>query len=135
MNDNDQAAILSLNKDNHPPAWFWASNDYTDLEDQSTDFSAGLVSLKFITTAIRRSVRFWGAMAVAGLLIGSGVYLTSPHVYQASTSLLLTNGPEVSTGTAILDQQAMAQSRAVAGAALRTLGLRLDLSWLVGCFW
>ena len=86
------------------------------------------MSLGFIRAAIRRSVRFWGAMAVAGFLIGAGFYLASPPVYQASTTLLLTVGPEATPGTAILDDQAIAQSRAVAEAALNDLGLERSVS-------
>ena len=90
---NDQAAILSLNRDNNSPGWFWAQDDYTGVEDQAADFNASLVSMGFIKAAIRRNVRFWGALAIAGFLIGAGVYLALPPVYQASTQLLLTVGP------------------------------------------
>ena len=111
------------------------SDDYTGAEDQAADFNASLVSLGFIRAAIRRSVRFWGAMAVAGLLIGAGSYLASPPVYQASTTLLLTVGPEATPGTAILDDQAIAQSRPVAEAALNKLGLqRSSVSSFVGSY-
>jgi len=125
---NDQAAILSLNRDNNSPGWFWAQDDYTGVEDQAADFNASLVSMGFIKAAIRRNVRFWGALAIAGFLIGAGVYLALPPVYQASTQLLLTVGPEATPGTAILDDQAIAQSRAVAEAALNDLGLERSIS-------
>jgi capsular polysaccharide biosynthesis protein len=128
VKNNDQAAILSLNRDNHQPGWLWAQDDYTGAEDQAADFNASLVSLGFIRAAIRRSVRFWGVMAVAGLLIGAGAYLALPPVYQASTQLLLTVGPEATPGTAILDDQAIAQSRPVAQAALDNLGLQRSVS-------
>ena len=127
MNDNDQAAILSLNRYDQP-TWLWAQDDYAEVEDQAADGNAGLVSLRFIQAAIRRSVRFWGAMAAAGFLIGAGLYLASPPVYQASTQLLLTVGPEATPGTAILDDQAIAQSRAVAAGALNRLGLQRSVS-------
>ena len=74
-------------------------------------------------------------MAVAGLLIGVGLYLASPPSYQASTSLLLTHGPEATPGTAILDDQAIAQSRTVAGLALHKLGLqRRSVSSFLGAY-
>ena len=128
MKHNDQAAILSLNRDNNSPGWLWAQDDYTGVEDQAADFNASLVSMGFIKAAIRRNVRFWGALAIAGFLIGAGVYLALPPVYQASTQLLLTVGPEATPGTAILDDQAIAQSRAVAEAALNDLGLERSIS-------
>ena len=67
-------------------------------------------------------------MAIVGLLIGVGLYLASPPSYQASTTLLLTLGPEATPGTAILDDQAIAQSRAVAGLAVHKLGLQESVS-------
>ena len=47
-----------------------------------------------------------------GLLAGAGLYLASPPTYQASTTLLLTVGPEAQPGTAILDDQTMAALQA-----------------------
>ena len=125
---------LSPNRGNDPPERLWIRDDQTDVEDQSTDFDASLVSLGFIGAAIRRSARLWGAMAVLGLLIGAGFYLASPHPDQASTSILLTNGPEPVPGTAILDQQAIAESRTVAGLALKKLGLQEDVSSFLGTY-
>jgi capsular polysaccharide biosynthesis protein len=125
---------LSHNRGNDPPERLWVRDDQTDVEDQATDFNTSLVSLGFIGAAIRRSARFWGAMAVFGLLIGAGFYLASPHPDQASTSILLTNGPEAVPGTAILDQQAIVESRTVAGLALRKLGLREDVSSFLGSY-
>jgi capsular polysaccharide biosynthesis protein len=128
VKDNDQAAILSLNRDNHSPRWLWTADDYTGVEDQAADFNASLVSLGFIRAAIRRNVRFWGAVAVVGFLLGAGSYLALPPVYQASTQLLLMVGPESTPGAAILDDQAIAQSRTVAEAALSNLGLERSVS-------
>jgi capsular polysaccharide biosynthesis protein len=73
-------------------------------------------------------------MAAAGMLIGSAVYLSSPPSYQASTTLLLSNGPEVAVGSAIADDQAIAQSRPVAGLALRKLGLQQSVDSFLGSY-
>ncbi|HEY1345426.1 MAG TPA: hypothetical protein VGF54_10605 [Streptosporangiaceae bacterium] len=125
MKNDDQTAILSLNRGNHSPRWLWTQDDdYAVVEDQSANFNPSLVSLGFIRAAIRRNVRLWGALAVAGFLIGAGFFVALPPVYQASTQLLLTVGPEATPGTAILDDQAIAQSRPVAEAALSDLGLQ-----------
>jgi capsular polysaccharide biosynthesis protein len=114
---------VSLNRNNNRPEWLWTP-DATEAEDQSPDLNAGLASLGFIRAALRRSGRFCVAMAAAGLVIGAGVYLSSPPSYQASTTLYLSVGPEATPGTAIADDQAIIQSRTVAGLALRKLGLR-----------
>ena len=101
----------------------WTHDDFTAAEAMPVDFSTGLVSLAFIRAAVRRSRRFWCTLAVAGLLLGAAVYATSPPVYQATTSVLLTYGPYESAQTAPQDGQAIVQSREVAGLAVHQLGL------------
>ena len=88
----------------------WLDDDATTVEDPPADSAANLVSLGFFTAALRRSKWFWRTTAVVGLLVGSGLYLKAPHTYQASTTLLLTVGAEAQPGTAILEDQALAQS-------------------------
>ena len=112
----------------------WVNDDQADIEDQPVDANASLVSLGFIGAAMRRSVRFWGSLAVLGLLLGAGIFLTSPQPIQASTSILLTNPPESVPGTAIVDQQTIAQSRTVAALALKKLGLQEDVSSFLGSY-
>ena len=106
------------------PSGSAAYDEFAAVEDQPADFVPSLVSLGFINAAIRRSARFWCATAVVGLIVGLGVYVSSPHPYQASTTLLLTLGPDEDVNTAAANDQAMAESRAVAGLALQKLGLQ-----------
>src|SRR5215467_11030706 len=142
MNDDDQTVTLSLKRQTDPspnrqtdlPGRFWVYDDFTAAEDVPADFNASLVSLGFIKAAIRRSARLWVAMAVAGFLIGSAAYVASPHAAQASTSLLLTVGPEAVPGTAIQDDQAIAQSRAVAGPVVQKLRLTQSVSSFLGSY-
>jgi capsular polysaccharide biosynthesis protein len=82
------------------------------------------VSLGFFTAALRRSKWFWRTTAVVGLLVGSALYLKTPHTYQASTSLLLTVGAEPQPGQAILEDQAMVESHTMAQDTLQKLGLQ-----------
>jgi capsular polysaccharide biosynthesis protein len=124
---------VSSNKGSNRPGWLWAPDD-TEAEDQPADFNAGLTSMGFIRAAIRRRMRFWVGMAVLGLLITVGLYFKSPPAYQAATSLFLTVGPETSAGNAIQNDQALAQSRAVAALALRKLGLQEDPSSFVNSY-
>jgi len=102
----------------------WLDDDFTATEDRPGDSGANLVSLGFFTAALRRSKWFWRITAVAGLLIGSALYVKGPHPDQASTTLLLTVGAEAQPGTAILEDQAVAQSHTLAGLTLRKLGLQ-----------
>jgi capsular polysaccharide biosynthesis protein len=103
-------------------------------DDVSAVDSAKLASLGFFTAALRRSAWFWRVAAVVGLLVGSGLYLKYSHTYHASTTLLLTVGPEAEPDTAILDDQAIAQSHAVAGLTLHKLGLQESVSSFLGSY-
>ena len=114
---------MSTNTGSNRPEWLWTPDD-TDVDDQAPDFSGGLVSLGFIRVAIRRSARFCVIMAAVGMVIGAALRLSSPPSYQASTTLYLSVGPEATPGTAIANDQAVVQSRAVAGLALHKLGLQ-----------
>lgn len=126
--------MLSVNKRNGLLGQVWADDDVTAADDQLADYSAGLTSLGFIRAAIRRSVWFWGALAIIGVLLGTGLYLKSPPLSQASTTLLLKVGPEAAPGTAIQDDQVIAQSRTVAGIALHQLGLQESVSDFVASY-
>jgi capsular polysaccharide biosynthesis protein len=106
----------------------WLDDDVTAVEDQPGDSAASLVSLGFLVAALRRSAWLWRIMAVAGLLAGAGLYLETPHPDQASTKLLLTVGAEAQPGTAILEDQALAQSQTMAELTLQKLGLQESAS-------
>jgi capsular polysaccharide biosynthesis protein len=134
MSYGDQAVALGLNGRGDGAERLWSDEEDTGPEDGGTDLTASLVSLGFIRAALRRSRWFWAVMAIAGLIIGSGLYLSSPPLYQASTTLLLEVGSEPQPGTAILDNQAMAQSRAVAALALQQLGIRQDPGTFLGSY-
>jgi capsular polysaccharide biosynthesis protein len=113
----------------------WGLNDLTaDGEPRAAEPAGGLVSLGFITAALKRRRRLWCATAAAGLLLSCGLYLKSPPTYQASTSLLLTPGPYENIQTAPANDQAMAQSVSVAGLAVHELGLQQSASGFLSTY-
>ena len=120
--------MVPVSKRNNLFGRVWADDDVTAVEDQPADPSAGLTNLGFLRGAIRRGAWLWGALALAGLLLGAAAPMLSPSVYQASTTLLLKVGPEAAPGTAIQNEQVVAQSRPVAALALKELNLREDPS-------
>ena len=124
MTDEDQTFIFTPRGDDGLPERLGSYNDFADAEDPSADFVPGLVSLAFLRAAIGRSKRFWCVTAAVGFLAGLGLYVSSPHNYQASTSILLTLGPYENVQMAAADNQAMSESRTVAGLAVRQLGLK-----------
>ena len=106
----------------------WVEDDFLPAgEYPSTDVTGEPASLKFIAAAVRRRARVWCAVGAIGLVGACGLYFKSPPSYQASASVLLTPGPYEDANTAPNDDQAMAQSRTVAGMAVGALGLQEDV--------
>lgn len=128
MTDRDQSAIFSLNGGNSESDRLGVYDDFTASGNRSVDLAPGLVSLGFITAAVRRSARFLIIMILIGPIAGLGVYFKSPHPYQATASILITHGPSDDIQTAAANNQAMAVTRAVAGLALQELGLQQSVS-------
>ena len=124
MTDRDQKVTFSLNGGNGESDQLGVLDDFGAIENGTADFVPGLVSLGFIAAAIRRSARFLFVMAVVGLLLGGAVYKETPHPYQASASILLTLSPYENSQTAAADNQALAETRTVAGLAEHELGLQ-----------
>jgi hypothetical protein len=95
---------------------------------RSVDLTPGLVSLAFLTAAIKRSASFWVGLTILGLVVGLGVYKERPHVYQATASLLLTLSPYEDSPTVIEDNQAIAETSTVAAMAVHQLGIKQSVS-------
>jgi capsular polysaccharide biosynthesis protein len=128
VTNRDPTVIFSLNGGNGEPDRLGVYDDFIATENRSADVVPGLVSLGFIKAAVWRSAWFLLAMAVVGLIVGFGVYVTSPHEYQASASLLITLSPYEDSQSAAVNNQAMAETRAVAGLAVNELGLQQSVS-------
>ena len=128
MTDRDQTIIFSLNGDNGKPERFGDYDDFAATENRPAEFTPALVSLGFIKAAVRRSVRFLIVAAVVGLLLGPAVYVMSPHPYQATATVLLTHGPNEDVQSAAVNNQAIAETPAVAGLAMHDLGLQESVS-------
>ena len=128
MTDRDDTIIFSLNGDHGEPDRLGVFDDFVATENRAVDSAPGLVSLGFINAAVRRSAWFLFVMAVVGLLVGSGVYVKRPHQYQASASVLVTLSPYENPQTVSVDNQALAETRSVAGLAVHELGLQQSAS-------
>jgi capsular polysaccharide biosynthesis protein len=136
MSDGDRSVLVPiLGASDDSPERLPAYDDLTDAEESpAADFATDLVSLGFITAALRRSVRFWCATAVVGLLVGLGLSAAAVPTYQASTSLLLSPPSGQAPADSILTDAAVAQSRTVAGLAMHKLGLRQSVSLFLGTY-
>jgi len=120
--------IFSRDGNNGEPDRLGAYDEFAASENRSADFAPGLVSLGFIKAAIRRSARFLFVMAAVGLLGGFGYYVKASPSYQASASVLLTLSPYENNLTAPADNQAIAETSAVAELAVQKLGLQESAS-------
>ena len=129
VSDEGQTVNGALNGRGRPADRLWAPDNgaYDDFAASDERFGGesypGLVSLGFIQAAIRRTARIWCTLGIVGLLAGLGLSVLLPAGYLAETKLLLAQPPGAQAGW-ITDDQAIAQSRTVAGIALRKLGLR-----------
>ena len=79
--------------------------------------------MAFITAALKRRAWLWCLTGVLGLLIGSGLYLKFPPAYHASATVLLVDNPNQDPAIQIQNDQATAQSQAVAALAVKQLGI------------
>jgi capsular polysaccharide biosynthesis protein len=126
--------IFSLDGGSGEPDRLGGYDDFAAPENRPADSGPGLVSLGFITAAVRRRARFVLVMAIVGLLVGVGAYKRSPHQYQATAWLLLTLTPYENALTAVNDDPAIAKTSGVAAIALHELGLHQSVSSFLSTF-
>lgn len=128
MIDKDQTVIFSLNGNNGSPEHLGAFEDFNPVEERPAALSTALVSLGYLRGALRRTMVFWCVMAIVGLIIGVGIDVKFPPAFKASTSVLITYGPDENPSGAVLDNQAIAESRTVAEMAMSKLGVHESVS-------
>jgi capsular polysaccharide biosynthesis protein len=126
--------IFSLNEGNGEPDRLGPYYDFAATENRSTDFAPGLVSLGFITAALWRHARLLSVLAIVGLVLGVGAYKARPHQYQATATVLLTLSSYENSQTAPADNEAIAETRAVAGLAVKEFGLNQSVSSLLSSY-
>ena len=110
MTERDKTVMFSLNGDDGLPEQLETFDDFTPAEDRRPSGTAnGLVSLGYLMGAIKRAARFLLALGIVGLLIGAAYDVKSPPAEKASTSVLITYGPDENPSSAVLDNQAIAR--------------------------
>ncbi|MGD0559078.1 MAG: hypothetical protein ABSA93_29410 [Streptosporangiaceae bacterium] len=137
MNESDQADTLPV----ETPAENWSADENITLEEFEVDeefptIDRGLafVSLGFVITAVKRGAWLWCITALAGLLLGLGMYAKFPPAYQASTTLLVFNNPNYDAEDQSADSVSIAQSVPVAEAAIHQLGLHQSVTSFVSSY-
>ena len=139
MNDPDQTVAFPLPKDNRPAADPWPDEGLRDVEpgeeeDLAVDRSVTFTSLGFLRAALKRGASLWCATAVLGIIVGYGLYAKSPPPYKATTSILMTNDPGQNPADAVATNEALAESQAVAGQAIRQLGLNESITHFLAAY-
>ncbi|MBD0422645.1 polysaccharide biosynthesis protein [Streptomyces sp. TRM S81-3] len=88
--------------------------------------AAPLLDLQALVVAVRRRRRFWGALALLGLLAGVAVAVLLPPPPTAVTKVLVAHQEDQpnDTGTLIRTDVALLQTTRIASEALRSLGSR-----------
>jgi len=113
----------------------WAYDDYPPVEDESVaDPTAGLASLGYIATAIRRRLALVAAAALIGLFVGTAGYVLAPPAFQAEISLYLSTAPGQNPGQAMGTDVTLAQAHSVDAAVVRKLGLAQSPSQLLASY-
>lgn len=103
----------------------WGADDASAAaDDYADDLGGRLASVGFIAAELRRRVKLWVGLALVGLALGVILSIALPASRQATTSILIGIPPATTPGNAMQDDQGLMQSRTVAAAALRSLGLR-----------
>jgi hypothetical protein len=104
---------------------FGPNGDFAEFDalPSATDTTAGLVSLGFIGSALRRSMAIWIVGAVIGLVIGSGLAVLKQPVATATASLLL-DTTDNAQGKELPTDIAIAESTPVAAAVIAQLGIQ-----------
>lgn len=124
MTEPDQTVIFSSNGKGGPAEQLQVLDDFALAEDRpAAELAPGLVSLGFLRASLRRAMAFWCALGILGLVIGVGFNVKYPPDKVASTSVLITYGPDENPTSAVLDNQAIAESRSVAQIAMSKLGV------------
>jgi capsular polysaccharide biosynthesis protein len=134
VNDPDPTMTFSI-----PGRGVLSERSWTDdasmaePERRTTDHAAAFASVGFIGAALKRGARIWCATAVLGLLIGYGLYIKFPPSYQATTSVLLTNNPNLDASQ-IQTNASLVQSTPVAGRVVNQLGLHQTANSFIGSY-
>ena len=100
-------------------------------EPQAPDFAAGLTSVPFLLSALRRRLRLWLGIALGGVLLGVALFAVAPPAYQATTRLMITHAPGEDPVAAMQTDQAMAQSKVVADRARARLQLPVSTTYFM----
>jgi capsular polysaccharide biosynthesis protein len=113
----------------------WAFDEMSVIKGgPAIDVTAGLVSMRFMKTALRRRARVWCLTTVLGLVVGMGLYVKFPPAYHATTSVLLVDSPGQDPAQEVNTDVALATSTAVAANVVKELKLTQSVPSLLAAY-
>lgn len=96
----------------------------TERDERPAEFPPeGLVTLRYLWDAVRRHVRLWGTLAIAGIVLGLAVPLLLPADREASVKLLLVHEVGEDPLAAMATDTSLATTRSVAQRVVSRLSL------------
>ena len=136
VNNGNRAVFPPIGADDEFPERLWEFEDVPPEEENrpAADVAGVFVGLGYIRAAIRRGVRVWGSTALVGLFIGLALYVAFPPSAEATTSIYITNNPDVDAISAMQTNVALAESRSVAGPVAAGLGLKQTVGSLQSAY-
>ena len=96
---------------------------FTESRHRQGDTPEGLISLRALRGALRRRAWLVCAAAAAGLAVSGALFVFAPSAYQAQTSILITNNPDLDAASQMQGNVTLAESLQFAAVALHKLGL------------
>jgi capsular polysaccharide biosynthesis protein len=124
VNDPDRATTWFPGTGDDLRARLSAYEDSVEIDERTSAGPAtGLVSLGFLGAALKRTARFWGTLAVVGLIVGAGYAVMRPPAHTATVSILLVDDPNEVPASEAQTDVILAESLPVATAVVKQLGL------------
>lgn len=125
MNEPQWTTIWPAGFGDDLPERLWPDGDFPPVTESPTeDPAARLATFSFIWAALKRRARLWISLGVIGLIAGVGLYKAAPPAYQATTTVLLRDGPNEDPQVQITSDAAMAKSNLVASDVIAQLKLQ-----------
>jgi capsular polysaccharide biosynthesis protein len=126
VNDPDRSLTWSNGVGEDLPERLWRYDDPEAAQERpAAEPGETFVNIGFIGAALKRKAWLWVSLAVAGLVIGAGIYHKYPPSYQASTTVLVKDNPaDLDPNDTMTTNATLAQSDRVATLVVRQLGLR-----------
>lgn len=142
MNEQDQTVNGTSPAMRHPAGMpddladrLWAFDEMSVIKGgPAIDVTAGLVSMRFIKTALRRRMRLWCLTTVVGLIVGTGLFVEFPPAYHATASVLLVDSPGQDPAQEVMTDAALATSTTVATGVIKQLKLTQSVPSLLATY-